>query len=173
MAAPGSPTSPTPNFCSATPDTFDYTLGPGGTAATVSVTVTCVDDPPTAVDDTASVVEQSGATAIDVLANDLDPDGGPPLSIILVTDPANGTVVVTGGGTGLTYAPDADFCGTTPDTFTYTLDGGDTATVSVTVACFAPSISTSLSADPPAPPINQTFSYAAGVTNTATCPSTG
>ena len=42
-----------------------------------------------------------------------------------MTQPANGTVVITGGGTGLTYAPDANYCndppGTTPDTFTYTL----------------------------------------------------
>ena len=42
-----------------------------------------------------------------------------------VTQPANGSVVITGGGTGLTYKPDADDCndppGTTPDTFTYTL----------------------------------------------------
>ena len=41
---------------------------------------------------------------IDVLANDTDPDGGPK-SITSVTQPANGTVVITGGGTGLTYEP--------------------------------------------------------------------
>ena len=47
--------------------------------------------------------------------------------------------MITGGGSGLTYAPNANYCnsppGTTPDTFTYTLNGGDTATVSVTVTC--------------------------------------
>ena len=37
----------------------------------------CVDDPPVAVNDTKTVVEDSGATAIDVLANDTDIDGGP------------------------------------------------------------------------------------------------
>ena len=83
-------------------------------------------------------VEDAAATAIDVLANDTDADGGPKL-IASVTDPANGTVVITGGGTGLTYQPDPDYCnappGTTPDTFTYTLNGGSTATVSVTVTC--------------------------------------
>ncbi len=56
-----------------------------------------------------------------------------------MTQPANGTVVITGGGTGLTYAPDADYCndGAPPDdTFTYTLSpGGDEATVSVAVTC--------------------------------------
>ena len=74
-----------------------------------------------------------------MLANDTDPDGDP-LVIDSVTQPANGTVVITGGGTGLTYEPDADYCntppGTTLDTFTYTLTpGGSTATVSVTVTC--------------------------------------
>ena len=47
-----------------------------------------------------------------------------------MTQPANGTVVITGGGTGLTYDPSANYCneppGTTPDTFTYTLNGGST-----------------------------------------------
>ena len=57
-----------------------------------------------------------------------------------MTEPANGTVVITGGGTGLTYQPDLNYCndppGTAPDTFTYTLaPGGSTATVAVTVTC--------------------------------------
>ena len=73
------------------------------------------------------------ATAIDVLANDTDPDGGP-MAIASASDPANGTVVLTGGSpgahTGLTYEPDPNYCnnppGTTPDTFTYTLNGGST-----------------------------------------------
>ena len=132
---------PDPNYCSATPDTFTYTLN-GGSTATVSVTVTCVDDPPTAVDDSATVAEDSSAGAIDVLANDTDSDGGP-MAIASASDPANGTVVLTGGSpgarTGLTYQPDPNYCndppGTTPDTFTYTLNGGSTATVSVTVTC--------------------------------------
>ena len=92
-----------------------------------------------AVDDAATVAEDSAATAVDVLANDTDVDGGPK-SIASVTQPANGTVVITGGGTGLTYQPNANYCnsppGTTPDTFTYTLTpGGSTATVTVTVTC--------------------------------------
>ena len=116
---------------------FTYTLN-GGSTATVSVTVSCNDDPPTAVDDSATVAEDSAASAIDVLANDTDTDGGP-RSVASVTQPANGTVVITGGGSGLTYQPNANYCnsqaGGTPDTFTYTLNGGDSATVSVTVTC--------------------------------------
>ena len=48
-------------------------------------------------------------------------------------------MVITGGGTGLTYQPDPTTAtarpARTPDTFTYTLNGGSTATVSVTVTC--------------------------------------
>jgi Bacterial Ig domain/Bacterial cadherin-like domain/RTX calcium-binding nonapeptide repeat (4 copies) len=132
---------PDPGYCNdppgTSPDTFTYTLN-GGSTATVSVTVTCVDNPPVAVNDAAAVGEDAAATAIDVLANDTDVDGGPK-SVVSASDPANGTVVITGGGTGLTYQPDPNYCnappGTTPDTFTYTLNGGSTATVSVTVTC--------------------------------------
>jgi Bacterial cadherin-like domain/Bacterial Ig domain/IPTL-CTERM motif len=134
---------PNPNYCNTqvggVPDTFTYTLTPGGSSTTVSVTVTCVDDPPTAVADAASIIEDAPATAIDVLANDTDPDAGPK-SVASVTQPANGTVIITGGGTGLTYQPAPNYCnlppGTTPDTFTYTLaPGGSSTTVSVLVMC--------------------------------------
>ncbi|MBB5209069.1 cadherin domain-containing protein [Chiayiivirga flava] len=133
---------PAANYCNAppgtAPDTFTYTLTPGGSSATVSVLVTCVDDAPVAVADAVTVTEDSVATAIDVLANDTDVDAGP-IAIASVTQPANGTVVPT-GGTGLTYQPAANYCnappGTAPDTFTYTLTpGGSSTTVSVLVTC--------------------------------------
>ena len=107
--------------------------------ATITVTVTGTDDPPTAVDDSATVTQDSGATAVDVLANDTDPDGGAK-SITAVTQSPNGTVVITGGGTGLTYAPNGGFCNNPPgttDDFTYTLNGGSTATVHMTVDCLS------------------------------------
>ncbi len=135
--------APNANYCNQPPgttlDTFTYTLSPGGSSTTVTMTVTCVDDNPVAVADAATVVEDSGANAVNVLANDTDVDGGPK-SLASVTQPANGTVVITGGGTGLTYAPNANYCnqppGTTLDTFTYTLTpGGSTTTVTMTVTC--------------------------------------
>jgi VCBS repeat-containing protein len=116
-------------------DTFQYTIrDPMGLtgAASVSVTVTGVDDLPIAVGDGATVLEDAAATAIAVLGNDFDPDGGP-ITIDAVTQGTNGAVVITGGGTGLTYQPDAEFCGS--DSFTYTLNGGAVATVTVTVTC--------------------------------------
>lgn len=135
---------PDPGFCNDPPgtttDDFTYTLAPGGSTTTVSVTVTCVDDLPDAVDDQATVAEDAPATAIDVLVNDPDADGGP-LSITSVVQPANGTVVITGNGVGLTYQPDSDYCnapGGDPDVFSYTLTPGDAnAQVSVTVTCVA------------------------------------
>jgi hypothetical protein len=93
---------------------------------------------PTAVNDSPTITEDAAATAIDVLANDTDPDGGTKL-VQSASDPANGTVAITGGGTGLTYDSDPNYCNTqtggSADTFTYTLNGGSTATVSVTVTC--------------------------------------
>ncbi len=117
-------------------DTFTYTVtSPTGTAETATVSVSVSPDvAPTAVTDSGTVAEDAAAIAIDVLANDTDPDGGPKVTTT-ASDPAHGTVVLTGGSpgahTGLTYQPDADFNGT--DTFTYTLNGGSTTTVTVTV----------------------------------------
>ncbi len=114
----------------------DFGTPAGQIVRSFTITVTDVNDPPAAVDDSATVGEDSAAGAIDVLANDTDTDGGPK-TIASASDPANGAVVLTGGSagahTGLTYQPDANYCG--PDTFTYTLNGGSTATVSVTVTC--------------------------------------
>src|SRR5437764_500039 len=107
--------------------------------------VTEVNDTPDAVNDSKTVAEDSGANAIDVLANDSTGpanESGQTLTVTAKTDGANGTVAITGGGTGVSYTPNADYNG--PDTFTYTItDNGttngsadprsDTATVSITV----------------------------------------
>ena len=122
--------------------TFVYTVSDGVTTADVTVTVTVAPDAaPVAVDDIAIVAEDAAATAVAVLDNDTDVDAGPK-AISAVTQPPRGTVAITGGGTGLTYAPEASFCnalaGLIPasEIFTYTLTpGGSTATVVVTVAC--------------------------------------
>ncbi|KAA1426185.1 Ig-like domain-containing protein [Nocardioides antri] len=132
---------PDPNYCNdgITTDDFTYQLSPGGLAATVAVTVTCVLDPAVAADDDTDVIEDAPATTIDVLANDTQGETGA-LSITAVSDPANGTATITNFGADLTYEPDPDYCNDPPgnadDTFTYTLGpDGDQATVAVTVAC--------------------------------------
>jgi hypothetical protein len=119
--------APDANYCGS--DSFTYTLN-GGSSATVSITVSCVDDPPTALNDAATVAQNAPATTINVLANDLNSDGGPKF-IISATDPPRGTVALAAGGLSLTYKPDRDYCGA--DSFTYTLNGGSTATVAITV----------------------------------------
>ncbi len=132
---------PDPDYCNqppgTTPDTFTYTLV-GGSTATVTVNVQCVDDPPTAVDDTRTLDEDSPPRALGVRGNDLNADGGP-FRIVSATDPAHGTVTRAGPGGRISYEPDPDYCnkppGTTPDTFTYTLSRGSTATVTVHVNC--------------------------------------
>ncbi len=101
-------------------DTFTYETGDGfgkPGRATVTLRVNPVADRPVATADTA--VTAFGATlavqAAGVLANDLDPDGDA-LSAELVTDVANGTLVLGSDGS-YTYVPDAGFAGT--DAFVY------------------------------------------------------
>ena len=115
-------------------DSFTYTIsdGNGGTdTATVSVTVDEVNDPPSAVNDTATV-DEDNSIAIFVLDNDTDPEDDP-LTVTSFAQPSNGTV--TNNNNVLTYTPDADFNGS--DSFTYTIGDGngnsDSATVSITV----------------------------------------
>ena len=125
-------------------DSFTYTVsdGNGGsTTATVAVTISPVNDNPNAVNDGVptpyKVYLKAGPTAIPVLANDTSvPDATETLTIIAVTQGAHGTVAISGGGTGLTYAAVGTTTGV--DVFTYTVSDGsggtDTASVQVTVA---------------------------------------
>ena len=117
-------------------DTFTYTISDGnGGVDTGTVHVTITNTAPDAVNDTATVNEDAAATVVLVLANDTDGNGDT-LTITAKTDGAKGVVVITGGGTGLTYRPTANSTGS--DTFTYTVSDGnsgtDTASVSVTIA---------------------------------------
>ncbi len=101
----------------------------------VIVIVAPVNDPPVAVDDSATTPEDT-PVVIDVLDNDSDIDS--PLGIPVVTDPpTNGMAMVNPGDSTITYTPDPDFVGV--DSFMYAIcDAGipvlcDTALVVVTV----------------------------------------
>lgn len=117
-------------------DSFTYHADDGdadSNTATVEITVTRVNDPPTANDDTSSTDEDT-AVLIYVRSNDTDPeDGSDGLTVDSVAQPGNGAV--TNNGDDVTYTPDAEFHGT--DTFTYTIRDSegetDQAVVTVTV----------------------------------------
>jgi hypothetical protein len=99
-----------------------------------SVYVFDIDVMPDAVANNLKISEDANATTIDVLANDINVDGGPKV-IQSVIQPANGVVV--NNTTSLSYQPDLNYCNTPSslDTFSYTLNGGSTTTVSVRVGC--------------------------------------
>ena len=124
--------TPSANFNGS--DSFTYTINDGTgltDTATVSVTVTAVNDNPVANDDSATT-EEDVAVTINLVANDTDIDGDS-LSIESVGTASNGSVVNNGNGT-VTYTPNAGFFGS--DSFTYVVSDGsatDTATVRVTV----------------------------------------
>ncbi len=82
--------------------------------ATVTIDVLPINDTPDAIDDDYSMTENTVLND-DVSTNDLDVDGEN-LTIDLVNDVVNGTLVLNSDGT-FTYTPDTDFTGT--DTFTY------------------------------------------------------
>ncbi len=118
-------------------DSFIYTVldGKGGSGtATVSITVTNVNDAPVAGDDAFSTNEDVALSGT-VLSNDTDVDLD---TLTVVTTPvtgvANGVLALNANGT-FTYTPNANFNGA--DSFVYTvLDGNggtDTATVTLTV----------------------------------------
>lgn len=128
--------TPKPNFSGG--DTFTYRASDGSlqsNAATVRISVTPVNDPPTAVNDSAAT-SRNIAVTINVIANDTDPDGTVnPASVAIVTGPARGKVTNNLNGT-VRYTPNKNIRGT--DSFIYTVkdNGGavsNAATVTVTV----------------------------------------
>jgi VCBS repeat-containing protein len=142
--------TPSPGFAGTA--SFTYRAVDNGTppaqsaAATVTITVTQVNDAPTAANDTYSVAEDTTLTvpARGVLANDLDPDAGDAITAQLVATTANGTLTLSPNG-GFTYTPRANFSGT--DSFTYrAVDNGvppaqsgvATVTITITAANDAP-----------------------------------
>ncbi len=118
-------------------DSFTYQVSDAlgaSSVATVTVTVTPVNDPPIAVAETASATSGQ-PRIISVLANDSDIDGTINAASITITTPAsNGTAVANANGT-VTYASAAGFTGTA--SFSYTVRdnlGAASAPAAVTVS---------------------------------------
>jgi hypothetical protein len=120
-------------------DSFTYTVSSGGVTETATVNVT-VDPVADIAGDSVTVAEDSGANALDLLANDSFENAG--RSITAVTQGVNGgTVAINNNGTPgdatddfVTYTPAANYSGA--DSFTYTVTSNgttETATVNVNV----------------------------------------
>ncbi|MDP1803677.1 MAG: Ig-like domain-containing protein, partial [Acidimicrobiales bacterium] len=106
-----------PDFGFSATEVFSYDLadGHGGTdRASISVVVA-----PLATDDTVATAEETPRT-VQVLANDLNPQGGV-LSVADLSPPGHGTAVIGAGGE-IAYTPAHNFYG--PDAFTYIVSDG-------------------------------------------------
>lgn len=123
--------TPAPGFSGN--DSFTYTIsdGMGGTAtAQVVINVRQANRSPVANPDEARTAKNT-SVVIDVLANDVDPDGDPLTVVnIILDDHPKGSVAINPDGS-LTYTPDAGWWG--GDVFSYTISDGrggtDTAAV--------------------------------------------
>jgi hypothetical protein len=84
--------------------------------------------------DTVTIIEDSLQTTIDVLNNDSN-IGSLPREIIAITTASNGIVSFTSNQ--VFYTPNMNYCndGLPIDSFTYTISGGSTASVDVSVNC--------------------------------------
>jgi VCBS repeat-containing protein len=103
--------------------------------ATVTIEVNAVEapnGPPDAIGDSYTTDEDMTLTvaAPGVLANDTDPDGDS-LTVILVSEPANGTVTLNAEGS-FEYEPNPNFNGS--DSFTYQASDGAVSSVAVVVS---------------------------------------
>ncbi|MCB1803970.1 MAG: VCBS repeat-containing protein, partial [Candidatus Competibacteraceae bacterium] len=91
-------------------DDFSYTLTPGGSTATVAVTVTCSNDPPVlTVPPSIPVVADTTNTLTGISASDVDAGNGNVTLNLSVPTPAlaatgSGGVTVTGNTTALTLS---------------------------------------------------------------------
>jgi uncharacterized delta-60 repeat protein len=116
------------------PDSFTFLVHDGtvaSPAATVSITVNPVNDPPVAGDDAYLTAGGTPLTVAPpgVLGNDGDPEGSP-LTAVLDTPPASGTLVLAPDG-GLTFTPAPGFVGSV--TFTYRASDGALSSTPATV----------------------------------------
>ncbi|HSS02546.1 MAG TPA: Ig-like domain-containing protein, partial [Kofleriaceae bacterium] len=113
-------------------DALSYTIsdGHGGISiAELVLTINSVNDAPVAVDDAASLDEDTDVT-VDAVANDSDVDGDA-LALASVGQPAHGTATLV-DGRRVHYVPAANYHG--PDAFSYTVGDGQGGQATATLA---------------------------------------
>lgn len=165
-------------------DSFTFRVRDGSLnslSATVSITITPVNDAPVANSQSATINRNSTNNPITLSGTDIE---GSALTFAIGTPPAHGTL--GGSGANRTYTPTAAYLG--PDSFTFTANdgtvGSNTATVSITVVNGPPVYSnvptsaacmpgtalsfTAAATDPDGEPL--TFSLDVG---NSTCPTSG
>jgi large repetitive protein len=122
-----------------TSDSFTYQATDGvafSNTATVTITITPVNDPPVAVNDNYSVAEGGtiNLAVPGVLVNDTDPDG-PTMTAVLVSGPAHASSFTLNPNGSFQYVHDGSE--TLTDSFTYQASDGsllsNVATVSITI----------------------------------------
>jgi VCBS repeat-containing protein len=139
--------TPAANYTGA--DSFTYRAGDGNLTsnlATVTITVSAVNDAPVAAADTYNTPEDTALTvaAPGVLGNDSDPDGDT-LSAVVASGPSHGSLTLNTNGS-FAYTPAANYNG--PDTFTYRASDGNltsnlaTVTIPVSAANDTPTAAT-------------------------------
>jgi VCBS repeat-containing protein len=152
------------------PDSYTYRANDGTTSsniATVSITVTPVNDPPVAVNDSYTTNQNTtlNIPAPGVLANDSDPDGNP-LTAVLVTGPSHGTLTQNANGS-FTYTPASGYTG--PDSYTYRANDGtansNIATVNITVNSTVADLSLTKSVDRSTPAVGSNVTFTIIVSN--------
>ena len=113
-------------------DSFTFKANDGSNdsnIATISITITPVNDAPTTTGQTI-IIDEDNSVSVVLTGNDVD---GDPLTYIIVTPPAHGTL--TGTGSTLTYTPAANYNGS--DSFTFQVSDGtvnsNISTVNITI----------------------------------------
>ena len=117
------------------PDSFTFRVNDGAAdsnVATVSITVTPVNDPPVALNGSATTAEDT-AVAVTLGGSDVE---GATLTYAIINGPAHGMLGAVSGN-GVTYTPAANFSGT--DTFTFRAnDGASNSMVAVITITVTP-----------------------------------
>ncbi|MEK7521913.1 MAG: tandem-95 repeat protein [Patescibacteria group bacterium] len=118
--------------------TYQVSDGSANSTATVTLTLTAVNDAPVGVGDSATTLRNNALNLISstLLTNDTDVDGDS-LSITNVSNPTNGSVTLNSGTA--TFTPTSNFVG--PANFQYTVSDGSLTSTAIVKISVNPTIS--------------------------------